>query len=264
MARFLFLIIGIFFAFPVRSHIEESGPILSEVISKTSVSVVAVGGFLILFLIFIAAAKKEKSEIFKGVVFVLIAVTALAVTFYLSASTVYLNLISETGGPVHWHADFRIFNCGQEVFLQKPRGLSNRIGTPDLHEHADGRIHIEGVAVKKEHFTLHRFFEVIGGSLDYGEMTFPGEDNFERMKDGNKCPDDTRGKLQVFLYKTEGKIIRQTKLENFPEYVPAPYSQVPPGDCLIFEFTPEIKEKTDKICNFTDIAIRNGDYTYEK
>ena len=258
-----FVLLNLFaFANVASAHFED-GPSLSSVVSQNSISVVTVAGVFIILLILFAVVRTEPSEIFKGVIFFLIALAALGATLYLSASTVYLNMKSESGGPVHWHADFRIFNCAQEVFLQKPKGLSNRIGRTDLHEHGDGRIHIEGVVVERKYFSLREFFEAIGGTLEAGELAFPSEDNFEWMVNGQKCPDGKPARIQAFLYKTEGKIIRQEKLDNFMDYVPSPHSQVPPGDCLILEFGEE-KEKTENICNFTQIAINNGDYSYEK
>ena len=178
--------------------------------------------------------------------------------------TVYLNSNSETGGPVHWHADYRIFACGKEVAIIKPTGFSNRVGRTDFHEHGDKRIHVEGVVVDKQDVSLHEFFSVIGGNLQYGELAFPGDEKYERFIDGNTCSDGRAGVLQVFLYKTEGKEIKQTKLTEYPEYVLSEKSQVPPGDCIIFEFTPDSKEKTELMCDFTRIGIQKGDFNYIK
>lgn len=258
------MLIGFFvFASPVLAHMEE-GSSLVEKISKTSYSIVAIGGFLILFLTVLAVLNKDSSNVFKVTVFSSIAFIAISVTFLLAGMTVYLNVKSETGGPVHWHADFRIFACGEEMLLKEPSGLSNRIGRTDLHEHGDKRIHVEGVVVHKQDVSLHEFFGAIGGNLLYGELSFPGREKYESFADGNKCSDGREGALQVFLYKTEGKEIRQTKLADYPEYVLSGEPQVPPGDCIIFEFTPDIKDKTEKICDFTSIAIEKGQYNYVK
>ena len=287
-----------FFAFCSQAfaHVEE-GPSLSERIADTSVSVVTIGGILIILLVILAIAKfgnptaeedkkpvlpnttqlptpePPSNNILKGIIFGLICFVTLGATFYLSGATIYLNLNSDTGGPVHWHADFRLYECGKEVFLAEPTGLSNRIGKPDLHEHGDGRIHVEGVVVKKLDMALHEFFEAIGGTLTSGEIMFPGREERKWLVNGATCGNDTpeaglpalsgkQAKLSVFLYKTMGKTIRQFKLENYTDYVISPHSQVPPGDCLIFEFTSEVKDKTDKICNFTEIGIKEGRYQY--
>src|SRR3989338_8430806 len=44
----------------------------------------------------------------KKLLFLLIAVPIIIATIYLSASTVYLNLVSATQGPIHWHADYEV------------------------------------------------------------------------------------------------------------------------------------------------------------
>lgn len=233
-----------------------------EMTSQTSYSLVAVGGFLILFLVILAILNKNSSESFKIFVFTSITVISLSVTFYLVLTTIYINRKSATGGPVHWHADFKIFACEKEIEIIKPTGFSNRVGRTGLHEHGDKRIHIEGVVLKKQDVSLQEFFKAIGGILEYGKLAFPSSEKYEKFIDGNKCADSKPATLQVFLYKTEGKEVRQTKLIDYPEYVLSSESKVPPGDCIIFEFTPDIKDKSDKICDFTNIAIEKGDYHY--
>jgi len=271
----LFILLFLIGAFSIVNLALAHGaePSLSDKIVETSKSVVTISSILIILLVLMAVGRlgKEAGEgnnFFKGVIFFPIVIIVLGATFYLSASTIYLNMVSETGGPVHWHADFRIFKCGQELFLEEPTGLSNRIGKSDLHEHGDGRIHIEGVVVKRGDFSLHKFFEAINGNLTAKELSFPGKNTFEKMVAGEPCPGDLGEsevgptQIQVFLYKTEGDTIRQSKLENFEGYVPSPYSQIPPGDCIIFEYGPEIKNRTENICNFTEIGIKEGKYKY--
>lgn len=259
---FYFLAVSfLIIANPVFAHVENE-LILTEIVSKTSYSIVAVGGFLILFLAVLAIINKNAGEFFKKAVFILVAIISVGVTFYLAGVTVYVNRQSESNGPVHWHADFKIFACGKEERLVEPTGLSNRIGRTDLHEHGDRRIHVEGVVVKKADVALREFFKVIGGSLDFGELTFPGREEFKSYVNGDKCADGRPGVLQAFVYKTQGDEIKQYKLDDYPDYVLAGYSQVPPGDCIILEFSPDQKEKTDEMCDFTSIAINKGDYKY--
>ena len=246
------------------SMVHASASNLAHTISEISYLIVGTGGLLILLLIIWASLHPNPSEFFKTTVFISIVVAALAVTFYLAGATIYVNQNSETGGPVHWHADFRIFSCGVEKQMIEPSGLGNRIGRTDLHEHGDKRIHVEGVVVQKQDVSLSEFFRVIGGSLENGRISFPGREKHESFADGDKCADGQEGKLQVFLYKTEGKQITQTKLTDYFSYVLSDESKVPPGDCIIFEFGSEEKEQTDLICDFTSIAIQKGDYNYIK
>src|SRR3989338_3276585 len=91
-------------------------------------------GGIIAVLLIIALLKKDQSEYLKLFLFCGMVVPTVLTTAYLAAATVAENKSSATGGPVHWHADFQIYSCGQPVKLKKPTGLSNRIGTPLMHE----------------------------------------------------------------------------------------------------------------------------------
>lgn len=196
----------------------------------------------------------------------------------------YLNVKSDTGGPVHWHADFEIWACGNEIALRDPRGfLSNKIGSPTLHEHNDKRIHLEGVPVTLPHdASLGKFMSTIGGELTQSSLTVPVNDDylFEDAQDaqdgdghgapapelvepyihttpqgrearfvtGQNCGDQP-AELQVFVYShdPQTKQYRQQKLQDAATYAIAGRDQVPPGDCVIFEFGPT-RQYTDKLC----------------
>lgn len=218
-----------------------------------------IAGILVVFSIYY----KEKSERMKMLLFWSITLPIILATAYSAGSTIYLNLISETKGPVHWHADFEIWNCGKKIDLIEPTGFSNRVGTPVFHEHGDDRVHVEGVVVELKDVDLHAFFGTVGGQLEKDSLYVPMNDGYVQMSNGDSC-NGQEGKLQAFLYKTKNPdetkdwIFEQQKLDNFENYVLSPYSNVPPGDCIIIEFGAE-KEKTDKICETYKIAVDRGD-----
>jgi len=193
----------------------------------------------------------------KKVVFILIAFPVAAATLYLAADTVYLNISSESGGPVHWHADYEIWVCDKKLDLIDPTGFENRIGSPVFHEHNDDRIHVEGVLVRVRDANLESYFEIIGGKLSDSGLSYPTDSGTVSANNGDLC-NDKPGKLQAFVYKTSGNRYHQQKIADFPHYVLSPYSQVPPGDCIIIEFGEE-KNKSDKICETYTIAISKGD-----
>lgn len=199
--------------------------------------------------------KMNRTE--KKVVFLLIAAPVAISTLYLSGHTVYLNLISESRGPVHWHADYEVWVCDKKLDLMDPTGFENRVGSPVLHEHNDNRIHAEGVLVKISDASLEEYFEVISGELHEDELSYPTNSGTISVKNGDLCSGKP-GKLQAFVYKTLGKRYQQEKLADFPQYVLSPYSQVPPGDCIIIEFGEE-KTRTDKVCSTYVAAINKGD-----
>lgn len=166
----------------------------------------------------------------------------LSITAYLIWSTISINLASVTKGPVHWHGDFEIYNCGRKVDLVDPKGLDNKVGTALLHEHNDNRIHVEGPVIDYKDISLGQFFEVVGG--------LPLESQIEC----NGYP----GVVQVFVYKTEENTFYQEKIVNFANYVLSPHSSIPPGDCIIIELDRE-KDKTEKLCTFYQVAIQKGE-----
>ena len=228
-----------------------------------AMSIVMITSILVTALVILAIISKQKLRNHKRALFLLIIIPIIAATLYMVGITVYLNSNSLTKGPVHWHADFEIWNCGEKIDLHNPQGLSNRVGTPVFHEHNDFRIHVEGVVVDQEDITLGNFFRVIGGVLTAQSMNIPTNARTVTVHNGEACQGKP-GKIQAFVYKIinpeeQGNwIYQQEKIENYPGYVLSPYSDVPPGDCIIIEFGPE-KEKTDKICSSYEAALKRGE-----
>lgn len=183
---------------------------------------------LISFVAILIAVFTKLSDTQKHILFWII-VTPIAVsTLYLIASTVYMNLISESDGPVHWHADFEVWACGEKINLKDPSGLDNKIGTPVLHEHNDNRIHVEGVLIKLQEASLENFFHQVGGEFDDSILTMPTNSGKFSMKNGDLC-NGKSGKWYVFV---NGELINGAS-----HYVLSPYPNIPPGDEIKFVFT---------------------------
>ncbi len=241
---------------------------VAPLLKQRALWVITGASFIVALLTFAALSLRPKDERTKWMLFLGIAVPIVFATLFSAGTTIYLNQISHTKGPVHWHADFEIWNCGEKVDLQDPVGLSNRVGNPVLHEHGDGRIHVEGVVVSQEDVSLHHFFEQAGGEMSKEALLLPTNSGNVNMRNGALC----RGKpaqLQVFVYSVVNPdersnwILRQEKIDIFPEYVLARYANIPPGDCFIVEFDVE-KEKTDKLCASYEAALARGDIQYSK
>lgn len=237
--------------------VEQAAPLLGEVIRANSLKFSLAALVIILLLSLAALIIKKPQEKIKYLLFGLIVVAVLANTIYLVGSTIYLNQVSATKGPVHWHADYEVWRCGQELELEDPKGLSNKVGSETVHEHNDKRMHFEGVMEDLRHASLGHFFKEVGGSLDSEHFTFASHKGIMTLESGQKCNGEL-AKLQVFVYKTEGKTFSQQKLEDPADYIISPESQVPPGDCVIIELDSE-KNKTDKMCNFYQVAIQKGE-----
>lgn len=237
--------------------VEKIEPALDEVIRSNSIKFTI---FALLAMGILTAASiffKHKSEQIKYILFGGFVLVVLATTVYLAGSTIYLNQVSQTGGPVHWHADFEIYNCGQKIEIKDPEGFSNKVGTEVVHEHDDDRIHIEGVILDKHDASIEHFFEVLGGELRKDHMSISTADGLLKLENGQDC-NGQAGMLQVFVYRTEGHSFYQKKIEDPTKYIISPHSQVPPGDCIIIEFD-KPKTRSDKLCNFYQIAKEKGE-----
>lgn len=215
---------------------------------------------LVLVSTVISLLLKEKPEWLKKILFALMVVPIVITTIFLTGSTVYLNLISTSSGPIHWHADFEVWVCGRQVDLVNPHGFSNRVGTSVFHEHADNRVHVEGVVQDLEHVSLGEFFNVVGGHLTKTSLSMPTMTGMFEIENGKYCASG-EGQLQVFVYKSEGDKYYQQKLADPNMYVLSPESSVPPGDCIILEFD-KLKDKTEKLCQQYKLKEQLGEINY--
>jgi len=195
---------------------------------------------IIIITIVLLIVDQNFAEHYKKIIFGLIVFPVILSTLFLAGNTIYENVISETGGPVHWHADYQVWACGERLNLIDPNFPRNKIGTPLLHEHNDDRVHVEGTPKKIEDVSFQNYFKVIGGELSSYKLSYPIEEGLKTYNSGDSCPDGTIGRLNVY--------VNGQRLEDFESYVPYPDSLVPPGDCVIVEFSPGNSQTTEKIC----------------
>jgi len=265
---------------------------LERQITSMSINTALIAGAVLVLstLVAMLAAKRLPKKRFKYLklpLFLLMTGTILVTTGILAFNTVYLNVKSESKGPVHWHADIEFWACGSEIELRDPTGvLSNKIGTSTYHEHNDKRIHLEGVVVEKvRDASLGKFMEVTGGYINGQGVGIPvnkdsstwlahsehqdgdkqsdgfmstmsqyvGQDkkgSVLRLENGTSTCNNQPAELQVFAfrYNKDSKTYTQTKVANPASYVIRDESVVPAGDCVIVEFD-RPKQKTDKLCN---------------
>ena len=132
-------------------------------------------GLSLIVLVLLSGGLKTRWPKLKLPLFLVMAGSIVGVTGLLITSTIYLNLNSDSGGPVHWHAGIEFWGCGTELELRDPyKFLSNKLGSPVLHEHNDKWIHLEGVVVDlEEDASLGHFMETIGGKLQPGLLRLP-------------------------------------------------------------------------------------------
>lgn len=233
-AGFLIILILIL-AVSAQAHEEEAAGLISNLDPVAGILYAGsiIGVAVSISLVF--GKRLEKSH--KKILFLAIVVPVIFSTVYLAASTVYINTISESKGPVHWHADFEVWICGEKILLKGTEGFDNKVGSPVLHHHNEGkdldgryRIHVEGVLVKLEEASLRHFFEDTGNYLIQDSIgLFLNDGSQKRWFNGDVCGNTGKpGKLKVF--------VNEREIENFTEYVISPYTNVPPGDFIRIVF----------------------------
>jgi hypothetical protein len=243
----------------------DSSIALANTLQENAYNVVLASAAILIVLVAYSIKTKPRKEKVKKLLFWSIVFFAVGSNLYLAGATLYTNHVSPTGGPVHWHTDFELWYCGQPLDVVDPTGWDNRVGTWEVHEHNDNRMHIEGTILDMDQASFHYFFEIIGGSVDATGMTIPTIKGDTKMPVNGMC-NGKPAELQAFrLYITNPESAKnwtydQEKLE-FPEgldTIMAPYANVPPGDCLIIEYdTP--KEKTTHSCASYRAAMNRGE-----
>lgn len=232
-------------------EILNEGPARQESALGPLTALSLAGGWSSLMIIFSLIFGRKFSDHQKRIIFFLIALPVFLATLVLLVSTISKNLNSATRGPVHWHADYQVWICGKEYELADPEGIMNRVGTSELHEHNDRRIHIEGVLDNLEDGSLGAYFRAIGGMISPAEVTFPSAEGMIHFDAGDLCPDSSPGNVKVFV---NGKRAAEPQ-----EYVPSPEINVPPGDCIIIDFSPGEEPMTERICQ--SWAAKGWSYT---
>jgi hypothetical protein len=263
-ARWMFAVVMLLLAAPLVlgheapvPHVEYDDGKEAQVLSRAFTIMIIAGLIVVVCTALAMIFHERRGPRTNWLLFLGIALPTIFATAFSAGSTIYLNVQSETRGPVHWHADFEIWVCGRHVDLKSPAGLANRIGTSTLHEHGDNRIHVEGVLHTRRGAELGRFFHVVGGLMSPTTLAVPTDEGLVEATNGDLCPDGQPGRIQVFRHTVRNGRIVQEKLARPSQYVLAPYSLVPPGDCLIIEFGPE-RPYTDRLCMSYRAAIARG------
>ena len=220
---------------PVFSHEGEEDEFMldhSELYPISQLQAVGYGTLIFgISIVLILLFHKKMNEMAKKIAYSIVLIVVAFVTIYLILTTLHLNVISITKGPVHWHADFEIWVCGNEIKLAEPKGLSNKQGVDLMHAHNDNRIHVEGVILDYKQASLGAFFHAVGGSLASDGIKVPTNEGLVSVHEGDFC-NEKPAKLYVFV---NGNLI-----ENPRDYAISHYEEVPPGDRIKFVFTEKL------------------------
>lgn len=189
--------------------------------------------------VLVVVIDKSKWEKQGKLVFALFAIPILLSTFYMAGNTIYKNQLSETKGPVHWHADYDIYICGTQdenrLDLIDPTGFRNKVGSPLFHEHDDHRIHVEGTVKSVEDVNVGAYFKVIGGDISANSLTYNDQNRgIQTYSNGDLCDNGEPAEL--------GFYVNGEKLDDISNYMYYPHASVPPGDCVIILFDSNLPE----------------------
>ena len=124
-------------------------PTLEETVRSNSLKVVFFASVVLTVAVILTITFRDKGEAVKKILFGIITVPVILATLFMAGSTFYLNFQSISGGPVHWHAEYEIWDCGIELDLTDPEGFTNKIGYSSLHEHNVIWIHLVGVVTSE-------------------------------------------------------------------------------------------------------------------
>ncbi len=194
-----------------------------------SETMAAAFGLVLLLGIASAVMGEKLGRAGKKTAFAAIAGVSALATLYLIYKIVLLFTASASGGPVHWHADFEVWACGERISLEEAGGWSTRVGPLLLHHHGDDRMHVEGVVRDFKDVTVGKFFEAIGGKFTADVLALrDGKGVLRAWQNGDECSDGRSGALKFFV----------NGLPNgqFGEYNIAKETDIPPGDVLKIVF----------------------------
>ncbi len=200
------------------------------------VAAVLVFAWAVLLSVLSVVLQNNLTNTLKKIIFIVVAVPVVVVTLYMAGSTVYLNLTSWSGGPVHWHADYEVWVCNEHVTnFEKPVFPSNKVGTEVLHHHEDYRMHVEGLVIREGDVSLESYFKALGWEFDNDSLSMHMDDGTVRtVRNGDECPDGSTGSWRMYKKDWEtGDYVGEPAMKDF---VLAPEFHVPPGDYLVLVF----------------------------
>lgn len=234
-------------AFSLADNGGEKNPFYLE-----PVNYIYTAGTIVLITIALAVLKGDKmTDQQKKFYFLLITIPVVIASAFIAIHTVVENIHSTTKGPVHWHFDYQVWVCDERLDLVDPKGLKNKIGTPLLHEHNDDRAHVEGTVKRLEDVNLGNYFRVIGGHLSENRFVYNDKNmGLVQVNDGDTCAGQP-SYLKVY--------VNGQRIQNPELYIMYPHAMVPPGDCIIIEFSPGQQETTTRLCESWQVA--KWDYT---
>lgn len=200
------------------------------------------------------------------IVILFILITAFLILKYKNQSLTSRQILSRN--------DYRIFVCGEEIFLKTNPELL-KVKRNGLFARSElGSIIAEGIVRDTKDVLLSSFFEATGATLEYSDeyqTTFiiPTETGVHKFQSGDLC----EGKEADF-YMINHRVETSTKpwsiysriiWKYFDHALTNNYGKVPPGDCFIFIFdSKDALERPWPYCASHEAALSAGELILEK
>lgn len=143
--------------------------------------------------------QKNNTLLFSGIGVAAILIIGLVLVFGQGTPTTVGGVTFPTG-DVHWHAYPSVEICGETKQLPLPALGQEHLGSPLLHTHDDGWIHIEGKVNSPQDITLGLYMKNIGAKFDSTHLL--------DKTNGDLC-NGVAGKVQLYV-----NGIANTEFEN--------------------------------------------------
>lgn len=178
-----------------------------------------------------------------------------------------------TDGPILSKNDYRIFACGEEIFLEPDQKLLNKKRNGLYERSESGSIIADGTPKYSNDILLTSFFEATGGILKITKehkniFHIPTKEGMQEFQTGDLC-DGEKADLYVLEHRIETStkpwsIFSRVGWKYWDYVFSNNYGKVPPGDCLIFIFdTEDVLERPWPTCAAHDEALAAGELILE-
>ncbi|HPT08104.1 MAG TPA: hypothetical protein PLE28_00170 [bacterium] len=170
--------------------------------------------------------------------------------------------------------DYRIFACGEEIFLKADPELL-KIKRNGLFAHSkSGSIIADGIPLNVDDILLSSFFDAAGGSFEFSNeykdiLRVPTETGVREFRSGDLCKGE-KANLYVIHHRVETSmkpwsIYSRIVWKYFDLVLTNNYGKVPPGDCFIFIFdSKNVLGQPWPRCASHEAALSTGDLILEK
>lgn len=170
--------------------------------------------------------------------------------------------------------DYRIFACGEEIFLKvDEEDLKNKRNGLFARSES-GSVIADGFITSGEHVFLSSFFETIGSKLEYTDdhksnFYLQTENGVREFHTGDMC-NGKKASFHLIHHRIETgtnpwSIYSRIVWKDKDYILSNNYGKVPPGDCFVFLFDSEDALKHPwPTCSAHDKALANGELILEK